>query len=891
MVHVAFSSALLIDKLPLKIESIETWGGRLLVGTAEGVLFIYEVKEKDKKDPAVSGRSQFSVSLLDAQKSFTNKKPIQQLSVVELPNTLTVLLSLSDGYISIHDLPSFNQRGQLSKAKGCHAFAIDTARNPPVLCAAIKKKIIIFTWNGSEFVDSKELPVADTARAVAWCGDNLCVGFKRDYNIFNLGTGEVKELFPTGKTQIPQINVLPNEQLLLGKDNISIFIGFDGKPTRKYGLSWSETPLEIAYAFPYVIGLLPSKVEVRSAVGSQSAVQSIQLRFARWLTVRQTADPQQPGEIYCAAANQIWRLVPVPIGEQIEQLVGQREYEDALLLCETMPPGSSEKKAKIKEIKVLYTYHLFSQGQYERAMEYFQDLNHDPLQVIGLFPAMLPREVQLKYPPPVHDMPELAGAARDKALKALCVFLSHVSLGAPLPPLPDPTQDTPAVLDELDYGKVRDGWLIIDTSLLKAYLKTQDPLLVSLLRRPNHCHLGECERLLNDQQRYYELMLLYRGKGFHRLALELLARLGQQARGTPTLAPHGINMSGPNETITYLSSLGRGQLNLIFEFSCWCLQTQPDQAIQIFTAPRTDDTALPAAPVLAHVKQHAPELVVPYLEHVIQRGETGAEFHNELIFTYLDMIMVLKRDAVSKPETSLPPGSEPGLLGQTRAKLLAFLASSQHYMAERMLSRFPFDDLFEERAILLSRIGQHKEALHIYAHKLQAPLAAEAYCQKHYDASQEGARDVYLSLLRVYLQPADDMLPMVSPALALLNKHYKRINIPKALELFPASVPLKDLYPVLECVLQDNTQARRNGQVLKNLLKSENLQIQEQLIGVRSRVVKMTEDRMCLVCNKRIGFSVFACYPNGTVVHYFCCKDKSFDPVLKMRFPVVPQNQ
>jgi hypothetical protein len=26
------------------------------------------------------------------------------------------------------------------------------------------------------------------------------------------------------------------------QQDISIFIGFDGKPTRKYGISWSETP-------------------------------------------------------------------------------------------------------------------------------------------------------------------------------------------------------------------------------------------------------------------------------------------------------------------------------------------------------------------------------------------------------------------------------------------------------------------------------------------------------------------------------------------------------------------------------------------------------------------------------------------------------------------------
>lgn len=41
---------------------------------------------------------------------------------------------------------------------------------------------------------------------------------------------------------------------------------------------------------------------------------------------------------------------------------------------------------------------------------------------------------------------------------------------------------------------------------------------------------------------------------------------------------------------------------------------------------------------------------------------------------------------------------------------------------------------------------------------------------------------------------------------------------------------------------------------------------------------------MCPVCNKRLGTSVFACYPNGVVVHYACCKDKNVCPVTKTVF-------
>jgi hypothetical protein len=78
---------------------------------------------------------------------------------------------------------------------------------------------------------------------LVWCGDSICIGFRREYNLIHVQTGAMTELFPTGRGGTPIATLLPNEQILLGRDNISIFIGFDGKPTRKYGLSWSETPV------------------------------------------------------------------------------------------------------------------------------------------------------------------------------------------------------------------------------------------------------------------------------------------------------------------------------------------------------------------------------------------------------------------------------------------------------------------------------------------------------------------------------------------------------------------------------------------------------------------------------------------------------------------------
>lgn len=51
-------------------------------------------------------------------------------------------------------------------------------------------------------------------------------------------------------------------------------------------------------------------------------------------------------------------------------------------------------------------------------------------------------------------------------------------------------------------------------------------------------------------------------------------------------------------------------------------------------------------------------------------------------------------------------------------------------------------------------------------------------------------------------------------------------------------------------------------------------QVKDELYNQRKTVVKITGDSLCSLCNKKIGTSVFAVYPNGkTLVHFVCFRD------------------
>lgn len=91
---------------------------------------------------------------------------------------------------------------------------------------------------------------------------------------------------------------------------------------------------------------------------------------------------------------------------------------------------------------------------------------------------------------------------------------------------------------------------IVDTTLLKCYLLTNDALVASLLRlRDNHCHLAESERALKRHHKHSELIILYQTRGLHRKALELLKK---HANGEEIGSP----LSHHERTIHYLQHLG-----------------------------------------------------------------------------------------------------------------------------------------------------------------------------------------------------------------------------------------------------------------------------------------------------------------------------------------------
>jgi hypothetical protein len=207
---------------------------------------------------------------------------------------------------------------------------------------------------------------------------------------------------------------------------------------------------------------------------------------------------------------------------------------------------------------------------------------------------------------------------------------------------------------------------------------------------------------------------------------------------------------------------------------------------------------------------------------------------------------------------------------------------SNLYDANRFLQELPASGWSSEKALVLSRLGQHEAVLRIYVHELRDVEAAEQYCERIYSEAQahkaggvgggggggglggkshhhhdddddaddvskirnrksrvrslasshklpdksdeENARlnaaasDVYLDLIKVYL--SDELgSPDLNAVVKVLNKHFNRVHPVKVLAVVPPSTPLVLLAPFLSKAMRHLDSQRRGTQVQHGLLK------------------------------------------------------------------------
>lgn len=148
MVHSAYDSFELFNDCPTKIDAVESYGSKLLLGCSDGSLRIYAPESSSDASPPSDYRSTQLELLKEPyfQERIINGFAKRPITAMEVLSSKELLISLSES-ISVHKLSSFETVAVISKAKGANAFSWDDSR--AFLCFSKQRRVYIFRHDGT----------------------------------------------------------------------------------------------------------------------------------------------------------------------------------------------------------------------------------------------------------------------------------------------------------------------------------------------------------------------------------------------------------------------------------------------------------------------------------------------------------------------------------------------------------------------------------------------------------------------------------------------------------------------------------------------------------------------------------------------------------------------
>ena len=435
-------------KLPTDIHGCIS-DDRLLVGLNTGSLRYYRLnrhedaattegtpaKGERPRDPdhAAPQATKASVDLMREVEKFS-KQRIESLAVVE---KAALLLSLTNGYVHLHNLQSLEQQEVLSKSKGASFLAVLT--NPEIenaqekstagtrrelhaiVAVAVKRRLLIWTVTDQGIdPEPREIVLVSGIKSLTWITQSkLVAGLASIYVLVDVNTSTVTDVVGPGSiggapgqdggrfggagvagmsylgmTAPPPLSTrLSPGEVLLAKDINTHFIDYDGNALGRRQIPWSLAPDSIGYLNPYLISVQTSKdiLEIRNP-HTLTLLQSLSLTSVHRLNFhREPRDGGHHNKSFLALSDRvIWNIRPLDFDRQLDDLVDQQQLDEAISLLGLVDESMlDDHDARIKQIKTLKAQALFDKHRFRDAIDLFTDIAAPPERVINLYPPFI----------------------------------------------------------------------------------------------------------------------------------------------------------------------------------------------------------------------------------------------------------------------------------------------------------------------------------------------------------------------------------------------------------------------------------------------------------------------------------------------------------------------
>eukprot|EP00939_MAST-03C_sp_MAST-3C-sp1_P001425 g1425.t1 len=561
------------------------------------------------------------------------------VTLMEVVDDVVVVLCVDIGRLSAFtrgDLRHIPNVG-LEQHRRSNILAVNFDMTPPRLCVGERRRLTLYECLARSFKVIRTVDLPHTPKSMEWSSSTISIGFNDEYAFYDTKSGRLSTVpgLLDADTK-PLLKVFDDQVLVVGKDNMGVFVDFNGVPLPRNPLIWKDAPSAVGYCRPYVVSMFKSRVEVHRFPDKSAApilAQSVPVPDAGRLV-----SISDDSIVLVAGTRHLKRLMQTKASTIIENLLRDVRIDEAMQLLKDTTSAIDMPAALIRFHKNAAVALILAR-RYEKVDDHWAKSGGSPDELLMLVPEVVPvRELRVVMekttPSPLRNLAESAAVAKRKTdttdRHALYKCVSSVLAN---------------VRRKRNEGKGTSSSAFsrgaLDTALLRLFLRLSDTgAMETLARSKNWVDVEAVDEELRRLSHFHILALLNVNAGHYEKGLCIWRQLGNGTLRERAVGGDKTWRDGVESTVDFLSSdtvASSDFVQLVLKFSNWVLLRSPLQALRIFLVPRIPaiplksacdcleqvDAALAEQRRRAFASERTPQSHVPpmllqrFLEHVL----------------------------------------------------------------------------------------------------------------------------------------------------------------------------------------------------------------------------------------------------------------------------------
>jgi len=850
------------------IESIEAYGLNLYVGTSNANILHYMMN-------------------LDFTESHLNK-PLAQLVLksklkkkakkIVVSPILNQLILNCDGNLVMLSMGNFSVISSTSnKLKNIKELQVNkTPLGNDYLCVEVcvcfvkKKTLQLLQVYENKIIPFREISVSHQIETFAVDYNSAIVCLQEGYFIVYFDSGHKQEIIKFNSNQDNErgpylLKSFEKSEFFIdyGDIEIGMFISSEGQPLGdKPVIPDFKCILKACMAHPYIFALSSNKIVIYNVLDKQDCKKQVEtFQGGKMLT------SLDDGSVLICTDKDIFVLIPIPLQDQIDDLISKNLVDDAIKVLK----GSRHKMSKeiflqlITRINCVAGFVKFQQLKFEDCIKFFKEGKLNPQEFINLFPKLWrSTSLFIKVHPPLHSIVNVEHMCKnDKAQILACrlcldlflrdLFNSESSINV------ENDNDCNIYLDLSFAYIINVSILNKKEELIKFITNASTSVIAKLLSETNTTGLVT---KLHQNECYHCLAVMYLKVESLQNALEIWKSICENKI-------QDVEFPGLKFVSKILSAYCTNK-QMFFMNAEWMLNIDEITAVQCFIDLNTNIIKLSPDEIIDFLYKY-PQALFRYLKYLVLDVKTNNEkFHTHLVTIYLEKVLQLVNSE----------GTNSSDLVKVRNELHDILNYSDLYRANLILGKIEGYGLYKEEVILYRKLKQHKKALNLIVNKLNDKDTAEVYCKKYNSTSNK----LFENLFEIYLRNWEEDSTYTKVISSFLNKNSKYLDFEFVLNLLPSHWSVNSLLKFLQNRAYNPQYKVKMRNVETELEKLRILQLNKEILYIEKQPIFLDEGRFCAICNELLTKEAIVRYPNGVIVHLRCSKNNKNCPVTGKSF-------